>query len=85
MFETVYQWVLTCLQFALDTFALILERTGTMNFYVTGFFIMFAVSAFFSPLIFHRIGGLSDGVQPRKSDKAKAIDDSTFNTAGDFD
>lgn len=87
MFETVYQWILTCLQFALNVFEHILDATGTMNFYVTGFFLMFAISAFFSPLIFHRISGVSDGVQPRHSDRVKARDavDDRFNTAGDFD
>lgn len=87
MFETVYQWILSCLQFALSTFERVLNSTGTMNFYVTGFFLMFAISAFFTPLIFHRISGVSDGVQPRHSDRAKMAEaiDERYNTAGDFD
>lgn len=71
MFETVYQWVLQCLSFALTTFENVLNSTGTLNFYVTGFFLMFAISAFFGPLIFHAFPG-SDGVQPHKSDRIKA-------------
>lgn len=71
MFESVYQWVLSCLSFALTTFENLLNATGTMNFYVTGFFFMFAVSAFFAPLMFHQFSGASDGVQPSKSDWAK--------------
>lgn len=87
MFETVYQWILTCFQFALDTFENVLNSTGTMNFYVTGFFLMFAISAFFSPLIFHRISAMSDGVQPRHSDRFRSRDaiDDRYNTGGDYE
>lgn len=68
MFESVYQWLLDILQFALDTFSNILEATGTTSFYISGFFICLAVSAFFLPLVHKGFNMFSVG-----SDKAGKV------------
>lgn len=51
MFEVIYEWVVTILSFAINIFTHLLESTGTTEFYLTGFFIFLATSAFFLPLL----------------------------------
>lgn len=64
MFESIYSWITRCLQFALDTFVMILDKTGTGSFYLSGLFMIAIFSFILSPLI--RRGFSGSG-----SDKAK--------------
>ena len=57
MFEAVYGWILSCLQFALDTFVSILDKTGTGSFYLSGMFLIAIFGFILSPLIKRSFAG----------------------------
>lgn len=50
IFEAVYSWVTTCLEFSLETFVYILDQTGTGGFYLSGMFVIILVGFFLIPL-----------------------------------
>lgn len=70
MFETVYAWILTCLQFAVNLFSNLLNATGTYGIYISSFVIVLSISAFFLPLNFKRAAGSDSAKKRDKTDSA---------------
>lgn len=67
MFDAVYSWILTCLQFALDVFVTILDKTGTGSFYLSGMFLIAIFGFILSPLIKRSFAGAgSDSARKKR-------------------
>lgn len=71
MFESVYSWILSCLQFALNTFVTILDSTGTGYFFLSGFFAITVFSVVIVPMLHRNISAGSDTA--KKAIVVKAI------------
>lgn len=72
MFEAIYAWITRCLQFALDTFVMILDVTGTGSFYLSGIFMIVLFSFVLSPLIRRSFAGSgSDQAKKREYKEIK--------------
>lgn len=83
MFEAVYSWITRCLQFALDTFVLILDKTDTGSFYLSGLFLIAIFGFLLAPFVSH-IGPGSDRVSNSdKGDTAKKPQGRYGDTPGD--
>lgn len=84
IFEAVYSWVTTCLEFSLETFVYILDQTGTGGFYLSGMFVIILVGFFLVPL-FRRgisVSGGSDKVSKVMS-RNRSSDSSWVTSASD--
>lgn len=72
MFDTIYSWITTCLQFALDTFVMLLDETGTGSFYLSGMFMIAIFGFVLSPFIRRSFAGSgSDQVKKREYKETK--------------
>lgn len=76
MFDAVYSWILSCLQFALNTFVTILDTTGTGSFYLSGMFLIAIFGFILSPLIKRTFAGAGSDSASKRRTKDDSSDDS---------